>query len=194
MKMRALEKRFVNASGHSRRVAEQAVRRLGRLLVVPDWTYLDVGCGNGAAALRVADAFGLAVTGVDVDSDQIRLAQHEADERRDVVFLSADATHLPFEDGRFDIVASNKTTHHIPRWRRALSEMARVLKPGGYLIYSDLTLPTWLAPRLESVLGTRVGVFTGDDLDRAFAGIGLQNVDKSSRWSSYEAVFIKERI
>jgi ubiquinone/menaquinone biosynthesis C-methylase UbiE len=96
--MAGLEKRFVNGRGHSRGVAQRAVQRLRRLPVVPGWTYLDVGCGNGTAAL-------------------------------------------------------NKTTHHMPRWRQALGEMERVLRPGGYVIYSDLTCPTWLATRVRAVLG-----------------------------------------
>lgn len=191
MKMAGLEKRFVNGRGHSRGVAKRAVQRLRRLPVVPGWTYLDVGCGNGMAALHVAETFGLPVTGIDVDPEQIRLARQAAEGRRDVAFLPADATHLPFDDARFDIVAANKTTHHMPRWRQALGEMERVLRPGGYLIYSDLTLPSWLATRLRAVLGGRAGVFTGDDLDRAFAALGLQSVYQAARWHSYEAVFVK---
>lgn len=191
MKMARLEKRFVNRGGHSLRVAERAVQRLRRLPVVRDWTYVDVGCGNGAAVLHVADTFQLSVVGVDVDPEQIRLARLAAEARRDVVFLHADTTCLPFEDGRFDIVATNKTTHHIPQWRQAVNEMARVLKPGGYLVYSDLTVPAWLAMRLRSVLGGRAGVFTGDDLDRAFAALRLQSIHKTTSWHSYDAVFVK---
>jgi len=191
MKMARFEKRFVNRPRHSLRVAKRAVQRLRRLSVEPGWTYLDLGCGNGAAALHVADTFDLSVVGVDVDPEQIRLAQQGAEGRRDVVFLHADTTCLPFEDGRFDIVATNKTTHHIPLWRQAVDEMARVLKPGGYLVYSDLTVPAWLARHLRSVLGGRAGVFTGDDLDRAFAVLRLQSIHKTTSWHSYDAVFVK---
>ena len=49
--------------------------------------------------------------------------------------MTADAAHLPLEDERFDIVATNKTTHHVARWSSALAEMRRVLKPHGYLVY-----------------------------------------------------------
>jgi ubiquinone/menaquinone biosynthesis C-methylase UbiE len=76
MKMRAFEKRLVNNAGHSRHVGKQAARRLERLPIERGWSSLDVGCGNGVAALHVADRFGLEVTGIDVDPDQIRLATH----------------------------------------------------------------------------------------------------------------------
>ena len=65
MRMTSIEKRFVNDIGHSRRVAEDAVRRLRHVPVERGWSYLDVGCGNGAAALHVADTFGMRVVGVE---------------------------------------------------------------------------------------------------------------------------------
>jgi ubiquinone/menaquinone biosynthesis C-methylase UbiE len=188
MQMTRLEKRFVNEIGHSRRVAEEAVRRLRYLSVQPSWSYLDVGCGNGAAALLVADTFGVRVVGVDVDPEQIALARDGADNRTDVSFTTADATCLPFEDGRFDVVATNKTTHHVPRWSSALAEMRRVLKPQGYLIYADFKTPSWLAWVLKPLAG-HAGVFTGADLERCFAS--LQRVHRHTGWLQYEAILQK---
>jgi ubiquinone/menaquinone biosynthesis C-methylase UbiE len=186
--MTPLEKRFVNDLGHSRGVAEKAVRRLQRVPVHRSWSYLDVGCGNGAAALLVADTFGVRAVGVDVDPEQIALARSAAGDRADVLFLTADATSLPFENGRFDIVATNKTTHHVTRWSSALAEMRRVLKLHGYLVYADLKAPSWLAWVLRSVAG-HAGVFTGADLDRCFAS--LQPIHRHTGWLHYEAIFQK---
>ena len=188
MRMTRIEKRFVNGNGHSRRVAEEAVRRLRQVPVHGSWSYLDVGCGNGAAALLVADTFGVRAVGVDVDPQQIALARTAAGDRTDVRFLTADATCLPFEDGQFDIVATNKTTHHLTRWSSALVEMRRVLKPHGYLVYADLKAPSWLAWFLKSV-ARHAGVFTGADLDRVFAS--LQPVHRDTGWLHYEGIFQK---
>jgi ubiquinone/menaquinone biosynthesis C-methylase UbiE len=102
--------------------------------------------------------------------------------------MTADATCLPFEDARFDIVATNKTTHHVPRWSSALAEMRRVLKPHGYLVYADLKAPSWLAWVLKPLAG-HAGVFTGADLDRWFAS--LQPVHRHTGWLHYEAIFQK---
>ena len=188
MRMTGIEKRFVNDIGHSRSVAEAAARRLRSLPVQPGWSCLDVGCGNGAAALLVADSFGMRVVGVDVDPQQIALARTGAGERTDVLFMAADATRLPFEEGLFDVVATNKTTHHVPQWSSALAEMRRVLKPQGYLVYGDLMLPSWLAWILKPLAG-RAGVFTGADLDRAFASLRL--VHRRTGWLHYEATLKK---
>lgn len=188
MRMTRFEKRFVNDSGHSRRVAQEAVRRLRRVPIDRSWSYLDVGCGNGAAALLVAETFGVRVIGVDVDAQQIALARTAAGDRADALFITADATCLPFEDERFDLVATSKTTHHVPRWSLALAEMRRVLKPHGYFVYADLKAPTWLAWVLTPLAG-HTSVFTGVDLDRCFSS--LQPIHRRTGWLYYEAIFQK---
>jgi ubiquinone/menaquinone biosynthesis C-methylase UbiE len=188
MRMTRIEKRFVNDIGHGCRVAEEAVRRLRHLPVQRNWSYLDVGCGNGAAALLVADTFGLRVVGVDVDHQQIGLARTAARDRTDVLFMTADATCLPFDGRQVDIVATSKTTHHIPQWLAAIAEMRRVLKPQGYLLYADLTTPPWLAWVLRPLAG-HAGVFTGADLNRCFAS--LQSVHRHNGWLHYEAILRK---
>ena len=189
MQMSNFERRCVNSPGHSRRVAEEAVRRLRDLAIEPGWRYLDVGCGNGEAARRVADTYRLHVIGVDIDRNQIELARRAANERRDTVFLIGDAADLPFENGRFDVVATNKATHHMPAWHAGLREMERVLRPGGYFVYADLKVPKWLAAFLRRVAGQKAGIFTTDDLDRLFAG--FRQVHKDATWWHFEGVFVK---
>ena len=141
MKMRAFEKRFVNSQRHSSRVANQAEQRLRSIEPQPGERLLDVGCGNGAAAIHLARTFRLDATGIDIDADQIQAAAEAANGLTDTRFIVGDATKLPFADDEFDLVYTNKTTHHIPDWRQAISEMARVLKPCGHLLYHDFFAP-----------------------------------------------------
>jgi ubiquinone/menaquinone biosynthesis C-methylase UbiE len=78
-------------------------------------------------------------------------ARRRARGERRVSFFVEDAAALPFHRAAFDVVLSLRTTHQVADWERALEEMARVLKPGGRLVYSDFMLPEWLAalgPRL----------------------------------------------
>jgi ubiquinone/menaquinone biosynthesis C-methylase UbiE len=141
--MTAVEKRFVNSPGHTVQVAQRAQLLLDRVDYQPGWRYLDVGCGVGSSACEIAKRSGMDVTGVDVDPAQIEAAKARG-ARPQPRFETMDATQLNFRDAEFDIVASSKATHHIPRWEQAISEMIRVLRPGGYLIYTDFMFPSWL--------------------------------------------------
>ena len=179
MKMGRFEKRFVNSASHSRRVAEHAVQLLQTANPQPGQRLLDVGCGNGAAPIHVAKTLGLAVTGVDVDAEQIETAAATGKGQAAVRFVAADATSLPFADGEFDLVYTNKTTHHIRDWQRALAEMTRVLTPGGYLLYSDFVAP----------LGHRLP--TRRALDRFADQHGLESVQRSGAPFRYTGVFRK---
>jgi ubiquinone/menaquinone biosynthesis C-methylase UbiE len=189
MKMGTLEKRFVNAAAHSRQVAAHAVGRLRHVPLRAGWSYLDVGCGNGLATLHVADTLGLRAVGVDVDPAQIEFARRAAGNGSDVSFVTAGATQLPFATARFDIVATNKTMHHVPEWWLALDEIKRVVAPGGYLVFADLNVPAALTPLLRPTVGHVAGLFTRRDLDRCFSG--LREVHRNAGWLHYEAVFVK---
>jgi ubiquinone/menaquinone biosynthesis C-methylase UbiE len=144
MRMSALEKHFVNSPSHTQRVAEHAYQLLSYINYSSGWRYLDVGCGVGAAARKLAATSGLSVTGIDIDPEQIQATKREAP-RPNLQYKVMDATRLEFADSAFDVVASRMATHHISHWERAFSEMVRVLRPGGYLIYSDFVFPFWLA-------------------------------------------------
>ncbi len=101
---------------------------------------LELGCGTGNIIEAVLKGNPEAhVVGVD-PSEGMRArcgAKFPCDERVEVE--AGDALHLPFADGHFDFIVSNYTLHHLaPEERESCArEMARVLKPGGTLLYSD---------------------------------------------------------
>jgi len=86
---------------------------------------LEVGCGTGLILARLARLARRAV-GVDLSPGMLAVAR---DRGLDVV--EGDATALPFPDASFDAVVSFKVLAHVPDIRAALSEMARVARPGG---------------------------------------------------------------
>lgn len=190
MKMTNFEKIFVNNPFRSWQVSHYAEKMLKRTDFKIGQTYLDFGCGNGVAAINLATKYPLKITGIDVDLDQIRLAQQAGYHLANIRFIPVDGTRLPFDDGEFDIVYTNKVTHHIPNWLEAVAEMARVVKPGGYLIYADLIVPNWLAQLGRRVM-KQTGFPTGDGLETLFRQRRLHPIYTAITPVHYEVVLHK---
>jgi SAM-dependent methyltransferase len=104
---------------------EAALRLLGR----GPGRLLDVGCGTGAHA-AVFTEHGWSVTGVDISADQLQFAR-----ARGVETVQADAADLPFATGDFDAVVSIWTHTDVDDFSLLLSEVVRVLRPGGPFVY-----------------------------------------------------------
>jgi ubiquinone/menaquinone biosynthesis C-methylase UbiE len=101
---------------------------------------LEVGCGEGAGAQTLLRRFGAArVTAIDLDPTQIARAQKRlhGEERAEV--SQGDVTALALPDASVDAVADFGIIHHVPGWRDAVAEVARVLKPGGQLLFEEVT-------------------------------------------------------
>ena len=192
MKMIGIEKWFINRPRHGERVVRDTEQLLRHVEMKGGKSYLEVGCGVGAVSIHVARHYGLDVTGVDVDPDQVKLAQEKAGAIPHLRFLTADATRLPFPDDDFDIVLSSGTTHHIPDWLGALGEMTRVLKAGGFLLYRDLVYPKWLA-RVAKPLLRNYGITTLGDLNAFAASRGLSPVHTWSSGWWHHAVYQKRQ-
>jgi ubiquinone/menaquinone biosynthesis C-methylase UbiE len=140
MKMSLVERFFVNSARREARIERVARDLLGSVKLAGNGALLDLGCGTGAAARYVAREKQFDVTGVDIDPGQLELARTRAGEAATRMrFLEADATSLPFHDRTFDIVLSFMAMHHVPSWRTALDEVARILKPGGSFMYRDIS-------------------------------------------------------
>ncbi|MFI5261776.1 MAG: class I SAM-dependent methyltransferase [Candidatus Limnocylindrales bacterium] len=102
---------------------------------------LDVGCGPGRLALRLAGEHDLRVTGVDLDPAMIARAEVNAAEAGGSArptFVVCDAVSLPFPDASFDVVVSTFAVHHWPDVPAAMAEIRRVLRPGGRAVFWDL--------------------------------------------------------
>lgn len=145
MKMSKIEKLFVNSKRRQRSRAAQAKRLLSALPLENVRDYLEVGCGAGAVTRFVASELGLQATGIDIDPEQIAVARERSAGVANAQFQEGDATRLPFVDHSFDVVLSFMATHHIEDADAALREIARVLRPGGYFVYSDIFLPSIVA-------------------------------------------------
>jgi len=109
----------------------------------PESTIVDVGCGTGFLTQEVAmQTQGRGkIVGVDLSPSMLQKAKGNLGRLGllgSVELRVGDAEGLPAEDGFADAVIGNMVLHHCPRPRRAISEMTRVLKPGGRLAVADL--------------------------------------------------------
>ncbi len=112
--------------------------RSGRLRV------LDLCCGTGDLAFLAEEAGGQAhVTGADFTLPMLRVAERRKGERRSrTLFVQADALGLPFRGGSFDAVTIGYGLRNISDAERSLSEMRRVLAPGGRVVVLDFGKPS----------------------------------------------------
>jgi ubiquinone/menaquinone biosynthesis C-methylase UbiE len=138
---------------------------------------LDAACGSGRHARRLLDR-GHEVVGIDATAEMLELARRNVSGAR---FDQGDISDLPFEGGEFDAVVCSLALDHISDLSGAIAELARVVRPAGRVIVSDLH------PVLKAVGGAAYfrdaegagGVVRGyghthaDYLD-AFASAGLQ--------------------
>jgi ubiquinone/menaquinone biosynthesis C-methylase UbiE len=103
---------------------------------------LEIGCGEGAGLPaithtvhpEVLDAF-------DLDPAQVQRAQAQLGGRGRAIgrLWVGDAEHIEATSETYDAVFELTILHHVPDWRRALTEIARVLKPGGYFLFEELS-------------------------------------------------------
>lgn len=152
---------------------------------------LDLGCGFGRHAYeglrRGADvvACDLAIPELAETRRIIATmrAEHEIDPSTGGTAAAADATRLPFADATFDRAIASEVLEHIPDDLGAITELSRVLRPGGMIA---LTVPTWLPERIcwaitdeyhaPKAAGGHVRIYRRRDLEQRLADAGLTPV------------------
>ena len=104
---------------------------------------LEVGCGPGHLSLRLASRKGFDVTGLDLDPAMVERATASAERLgnardRRLSYQVGDVASLPFADDSFDLVVSMLSMHHWADPAAGMSEIGRVLRPGGRALIWDL--------------------------------------------------------
>lgn len=138
---------------------------------------LELGSGAGSVGEELLARFpSIRLTATDVDPAMLDSARQRLATFGDRVDVRhADATNLPFPDGRFDAVVSFIMLHHTVQWEQALAEAVRVLRPGGVLLGYDVmrSAPASMFHRLDR---SPHRLATLEDLSARFAELPLEDV------------------
>jgi SAM-dependent methyltransferase len=148
---------------------------------------LEVGCGMGNFAERVARETTAEVVATDLSPRMVDLAQERGLDAR-----VADVQELPFADGEFDCAVANAMLYHVEDLDRALSELARILEPGGQLV--AVTIGAEHMGEIWRLVGYRQPdrPFSRENgaehLDRHFRRVERRDVDADLVFPDVEAV------
>ena len=128
-----------------------------------DSRLLDIGCGSGGPALRLAGRSGATVVGIDVLEEGVATATRLAEERgladrATFVCTGADGP-LPFADESFDAVISIDVMCHLPDRLDVLRDWHRVTAPGARILFTDPTAVTGLVTDTELADRSAVGIY-----------------------------------
>jgi SAM-dependent methyltransferase len=140
----SIREEFTHQSGSfGTSAAMTSAQTLGVLIELvpedPQARWIDVACGPGVISRAIAGRVG-SVSGVDLTPAMIEEAERRAREDgvENVSFALGDATALDCADASFDGAITRLSLHHIPAPARVVAEMARVIRPGGWVAISDL--------------------------------------------------------
>lgn len=108
--------------------------------VKPGDSALDVCCGTGDIAWRLSGE-GADVTGLDFSVEMLSVAKARKPQNHSIRFIQGDGMKLPFADASFDIVTIGYGLRNLASWETGVTEMARVLKPGGRIVVLEFGRP-----------------------------------------------------
>ena len=154
---------------------------------------LELGCGRGVGTALILDLFGAErVHAFDLDVRMIRQARRRLAERGDRVGLwVGDATSIAVPDGGYDAVFDFGIIHHVPDWRRALSEVRRVLKPGGRF-YAEEALAPAIRHSRYLLRHPQHDRFDAGDFGRGLEEAGLEPIESQAVGGAF-AWFVARR-
>jgi SAM-dependent methyltransferase len=162
---------------------------------------LDIACGSGGPTLRIARRTGCRVHGVDAHEQAIAEARARSDREGlagRAVFEPLDASRpLPFPDATFDGLICIDAINHLPDRPRILAEWARVLRPGGRLVFTDPIVVTGMLTNEEIAIRSSIGffLFVPEGVDeRLLEGAGFEVAQRIDRTENMARMADRRRL
>ena len=150
-------------------------------------TVLDVATGTGDLAMAIRKTCpGARIVGADFCAPMLNVARKNGLPE----LVVADGMNLPFTDATFDVVTAAFGLRNMASWEKGLSEMARVLKPGGHLLILDFSLPTLPVIRplyrayLHHALPIMAGILTGRKDAYEYLGVSIEQFPSGKAMTS----------
>ena len=137
------------------------------------WSVGDLGCGTGQVSAALAP-FVAHVVAVDASAAMLQAAKRRLHGFDNVDLRRGDLESLPIDDGRLDAATLMLVLHHVPDPGRALTDVARVLKPGGRLVVVDM-LPHDRDSYRQQMGHVWLG-FADDQIDRLLTEAGFEKI------------------
>ena len=152
-------------------------------------TVADIGCGEGRFSRMLAER-GARVVGVDLTPEMTRVAADRA--TPNVAHAVARAERPPFRDGALDLCVSYVTLVDIVGFRGAITEMARVLRPGGHVVVANLGFVRageWVREN-GNRLHYRIDRYA-EDWSRTFEWLGIRIINWHRPLSAYMDAYLQ---
>jgi len=189
MQLNAIEKLMMNnpvRSAVQRWLEAPRMLELGGPL--PGGRVLEVGCGRGVGVELLLERLGAErVDAFDLDPDMVRRAKQRLARHGDRVRLwTGDVTAIDAPDGTYDAVFDFAIIHHVPKWRDALTEVHRVLRPGGRFYAEEVLAKFILAPLWSLVLEHPMyDRFDASAFAAALREVGFEVKGQSELWGRF---------
>ena len=165
--------------------------------------FLDIACGSGGPTLRIAQKTDCQGYGIDIHPQGIEAANAQALKQgfsNKVRFQTVNASQkLPFEDGSFDGLICIDAVNHLPERAKVFDEWARILRPGGSLVFTDPITVTGPLTNEEIRIRSSIGffLFVPDGLDEELltaSGFEIKNkFDRTENMARIAHLWFKAR-
>ena len=157
---------------------------------------LEVGCGQGVGAEIILDLFNAdRVDSFDLDWQMVALARRRLERRNDKCRLWAgDVTTIPVRDNTYDAIFDFGVIHHVPNWQDAVTELHRVLRPGGRLYAEEVLDRLIIHPLWKRLLAhPQENRFNVELFNEALLRAGFKVVESNELWKWF-GWFVAEKV